>query len=357
MTEGHIYIYGEITGWQDDEAGQYGGVNLKNVVQQLQANSAADVINVHIHSVGGDVFEGFAIHDALRNSGKQIVTTIEGLCASIATVVALAGDVRKMTENSQFMIHNPWGFSGGEASDMRKTADLLEGMEFKISDFYATKTGGDAATFRDLMKAETWMTAAQAKEYGFVTDIISELKVVAKFNINEMDLKFLNEKVDKLMSKVDKFFSPKNLIVTMGDGVMVEFGGDEIKEVSDIAVGTEVKPADENPLREEYVMTDGTIIKVADGKVSEIVEAEPKAPEGDNEEVAALKQKIADLEAELSAKNEALTSVNAKYESLNNEVVEMKSLVSDIKDDFEKIDKETKNGEKKSPVVSRKMLN
>jgi len=111
MTEGHIFIQGIISPWQDKYAEDYGEVNIKQVTQQIQNNKDAEKLIIHIHSPGGDVDEGFGIHDILVAHGKannvEIETSIEGLCASIATVIAMAGSTRMITENSEFMIHNP----------------------------------------------------------------------------------------------------------------------------------------------------------------------------------------------------------------------------------------------------------
>ncbi|MDP8218267.1 MAG: Clp protease ClpP, partial [Candidatus Theseobacter exili] len=166
MIVGHIFIQGVISPWQDKNAEEYGEVNIKQVTQQIQDNADAEKLIVHIHSPGGDVDEGFGIHDILvshgNDKGIEIETRIEGLCASITTVIAMAGSVRKITENSEFMIHNPWGDAWGDSDDVQKYADQLKAVEDKVIDFYVAKTGGDRAAIDQMMKAETWMTADQA---------------------------------------------------------------------------------------------------------------------------------------------------------------------------------------------------
>ena len=157
MIEGHIFIQGEIIPWQD-EASLWGAVNVKTVSQQINDNKEAEKLIVHIHSNGGDCDEAFAIHDILRTSGKEIETRIEGLCASAATIIALAGDTRTMTENSTFMIHNPimWG-DGGDADELQKQADLLRVYEDKIIDFYVLNTGSGREDIDAWMKDELWL--------------------------------------------------------------------------------------------------------------------------------------------------------------------------------------------------------
>jgi len=159
MIEGHIFIQGVISPWQDNAAEEWGEVNIKQVTQQIQDNAEAEKLIVHIHSPGGDVDEGFGIHDILVASGKEIETRIEGLCASIATVIALAGSTRLMTENSEFMIHNPWGDAWGDADELQKYTDMVKAAEEKVINFYADKTGGDREILDQMMKEETWMSA------------------------------------------------------------------------------------------------------------------------------------------------------------------------------------------------------
>ena len=345
MAEGHIYIYGEIIPWQDNNAAEYGGVNLKDVSKQIQSYPDSDTLVAHIHSPGGDVFEGFAIHDALRNSGKKITTVIEGLCASIATVIALAGDERKITENSQFMIHNPWGMAMGDSSDLSKYADDLQREENRMAEFYASKIGGNVDDIKAMMKEETWMTADEAKEKGFVNDIIKELKAVAKINLNnnKMDKEFQEKtekqftKINALLEKVSKFFAPKALILTDADGVGLDFGPDVVEQM-DIKPGVPIKTTDGSDLKPEYTLPDGTIIRQDAGVVTEVVE-----PVVADDDVEALKQQIADLQSQLDAKNaevetaiQAKTDAETKFKGLEKDVNDMKAMVSDMSDTFEK---------------------
>ncbi|KKL50856.1 hypothetical protein LCGC14_2301340, partial [marine sediment metagenome] len=180
MIEGHINIYGIISPWQDSYAEDYGEVNLRQVDKQIQNNLDAEKLTIHIRSEGGDVDEGFAIYDKLVTHGKEnnvvIETRIEGLCASIATVIAMAGSIRSMTENSDFMIHTPFTWAEGDADDLQKYADQLQIIEDKIIDFYVAKTGAARDSIETMMKEETWLTSDQAKELGFVTDIITTMK-------------------------------------------------------------------------------------------------------------------------------------------------------------------------------------
>lgn len=172
-TEADLYIY------EDIGAGFFGGVTAKDVAVDLKAIGSVSVINVHINSSGGDVFDGIAIYNQLKANPARIVVHIDGLAASIASVVAMAGDSILISESAFLMIHNAAGVSIGEAGDMRKMADLLETVQASIVDIYVTRTGQKAEDLQAMMDDETWFTGAEALAAGFADEMISNLKVAA----------------------------------------------------------------------------------------------------------------------------------------------------------------------------------
>ena len=137
---GHIYIYGEIANIQDKESSDYGIVSLSSVVNAVNSQKEAEEFIVHIHSVGGDVYEGLAIYDFLNSLDKKVTTVNEGLTASIATVVYLAGEERQATPNSQLFIHNAWTMTIGDADELAKQSEGLRKYNELISDIYVSKT-------------------------------------------------------------------------------------------------------------------------------------------------------------------------------------------------------------------------
>ena len=175
-----IYAYGDIWNDQSDYASEWGVVSLVDIVKQMNEGKDAEEYIVHIHSRGGDVDEGFAIHDVLAASGKKIITKIEGMCYSIATIVALAANKedRQITENSSFGIHNPTGGVFGDAEDIQKCADKMKEYQEKIIDFYVEKTGADKTKITKLTEEETTLTADEAKDLGFITEVIETMKAV-----------------------------------------------------------------------------------------------------------------------------------------------------------------------------------
>lgn len=118
-------------------------------------------INLHINSPGGSVFEGIAIYNMLKQNKAHINVYVDGLAASIASVIAMSGDAIFMPSNSMLMIHNPWTMAIGNASELRKQADDLDKITESSIQTYLNTAGDklDEATLRQLMDNETWLTA------------------------------------------------------------------------------------------------------------------------------------------------------------------------------------------------------
>ena len=161
-----------------DQIGQYYGYNKKYLKYELEA-AGGQPVRVLISSDGGDVTEGVALGSMLEMYPGKVETLGVGLVASIATVPLMSGDVVKMTKNSFLMIHSPWGGAIGTANEMRNTADTLEKMDDMLIDFYVDsirkrkKAGVDTPMrVKEMMAAETWLTAQQAHDLGFIDEII-----------------------------------------------------------------------------------------------------------------------------------------------------------------------------------------
>lgn len=169
-----IWIYEEIG--EDFWTG--GGVTAKNFQKEL-AEIKASKIDLHINSPGGVVFDGITIYNLLKQHPAAITTYIDGLAASIASVIALAGDKVVMAANALYMMHSPSGISMGTASDMRDFADVLDKIGGTMVDTYAKKSKKPEAEIRRMLEDETWMTADEAKEAGFVDEIAEEMDMAA----------------------------------------------------------------------------------------------------------------------------------------------------------------------------------
>jgi ATP-dependent protease ClpP protease subunit len=154
-----------------DEIG-YWGVTATEFVDELLAIDA-ETIELHVNSPGGDVFDGLAIMNALADHPATVNVVVDGIAASAASFIAMAGDSMKMNRGSQLMIHDAIGFCYGNAGDMEDTAALLSRISDTIAGIYADRAGGKADDWRDLMRAETWYSATEAVDAGLADEAVS----------------------------------------------------------------------------------------------------------------------------------------------------------------------------------------
>ncbi len=170
-------IYDEIGGW---------GITAKQFARDLKDLGKITQLNARIHSPGGDVFEGMAIYNILKNYPAHKVAHIDGLAASMASVIAMAFDEVVMPENAMMMVHKPWGGTMGDADDMRKYADLLDKVEGNLVGAYRDKTGMTDEQLHALLAEETWLTGREAVEKGFADTLTEPLAMAASLQSNRM---------------------------------------------------------------------------------------------------------------------------------------------------------------------------
>jgi len=149
------------------------GISAADFVKELRAVSTPK-IELHINSPGGDVFDGVAIYNALRQHDAQVHVVIDSLAASAASFIAMAGDKITATATAMLMIHDAWGLVIGNAADMREMADLLDKHSDNIASIYAVRAGGDTASWREKMGEEIWYNADEAYKAGLVDEIEGE---------------------------------------------------------------------------------------------------------------------------------------------------------------------------------------
>lgn len=179
-----LHIYGPIgrSFWDDD------AVSAKQFIDDLHAlPKSTSALTLRINSLGGDVFDGIAIANALRawlqaETGRTIETVVEGIAASAATLPAMAGTTRRIGDNALFMVHNPWTIEIGNAATMRKTAETLDAIRDGIVATYQWHSQLSAEELVALLDAETWMSADQAVENGFATEKVEGLAVAASID-------------------------------------------------------------------------------------------------------------------------------------------------------------------------------
>jgi len=308
-------------------------ISSKVVSEFLDANKEATDITVRINSRGGDVQEGWAIHDLLVNSGKKIKTIGESKVYSIATIVFLAGVEREMMQNADGLIHNPFippytlaDKYGSE--DLEKIAESLRQEEEKILDFYSEKTGTDKAKLAEYMKEDTKLSADDMLSLGFATKIVEPvmayayLKIKNNLVMDAKDVKTFGEKLDTIIAKIAGFSR-----ITTADQTLKDKDGNEFKlekESGAPAVGDKASPDG------TFVMDDGKSITIADGVVTKITEAAKTELDLANEKIAELEAKIADAEKVKGEAEVAKAEAELAKEESEKEKVAAQGIVTEL---------------------------
>ncbi len=319
MADIHVNIFGEI-GWEN---------NLQTVSNQTKSATKEDYIILHIHSPGGEVNEGFAIYDHLVGLGIPGETRIEGHCASIATVPAMAFQKRTITENSNFFVHNPWTMAEGDASALQDTVEQLRTIENRIASFYSKVTGKSLDEMLSLMADANEIQPEMAKELGFVTEVIKPVMAMAsiksnnKPNPNQIQTDTIMEFLTKMKADMNKLFNKgiknqvaadeikNSLKAVLSDGNEVEI----ITEAEMPAVGDAVVmvASGEAAPNGDHTLEDGTVITVAEGIITAITE-----PVVDTESIIAensnLKTELESVKAELLETQNLFTEFKNKLE-------------------------------------------
>lgn len=165
-----------------DEIGAY-GVTAKGFLAELGALPDDAAIDLRLNSPGGSVFDAVAIYNALKRHAGEITVWIDGIAASAASYIAMAGDTIVMPENAFLMIHDPSGLVMGTAEDMRSTAEALDKVKGSLIQGYAAKSGKSDDEIAALMAAETWLDAKDALDFGFIDRIAEPVKLAASFDV------------------------------------------------------------------------------------------------------------------------------------------------------------------------------
>ena len=245
-------------------------------------------MNLHINCVGGDVFEGMAIYNVLRKREYKTTVYIEGIAASMGSVIALAADQVIMAENSLFMIHNAWGGAMGEAKDLEKTASLLNKISAEIADIYVKKTNLSYEKIKDMMDEETWLNADEAYNLGFVDSISDAIKVAAKYDVSKFK-NITNEEIESKMS------------INLKTRKMTE----ELKNWFDAKVESIISRVKEDNAEAKAEKVEVTL--------------------ADNDEIVA---KLTDYEAKVAEMNESIAELEGVKATLSEEVERLNALIS-----------------------------
>jgi len=368
VASNHIWIYGEI-GEGSRGAKSY---SFQDFQKEFDPN-ATDYV-VHIFSPGGDVFQGFAMYNALKNTGKKIQVRVDSVCASIATLIASAADPGQLfiNETSQWLVHNPsFNNISGDARELRTGADQLDQIKTLLINAYRKRTGLSDKALWDILNAGKPMTAHQAKEIGFVDEVVEDMKAVAYADTNFLtQMENKNEiiaAIENLGKRISSIWKPKNMTVTTKDNVVLMVMSEDGEWV-----GKQVSTEAGEPLQPgQYELSDGTTLVVGENStISEVKQAEAQAEEPAENSTEDMKAKeelekalgrIKELESALEAtKNSAQESQalvqqeQAKVKTLENKIsVDIKNLTEQL----EKIKNTTAGDDSKPDLGVKKQFN
>jgi ATP-dependent Clp endopeptidase proteolytic subunit ClpP len=278
-----------------DEIGAY-GITAQDFISEMKEYKDTPV-NLRINCIGGDVFDGMAMYNIIKKREAKTTAYIEGIAASMGSVIALAADEVVMAENSLFMIHNAWGGAMGEAEDMRKTASILEKISGEIANIYERKTRLSLNRIVEMMDKETWLNAQEAYELGFIDLISDSIKVAAKYDVS----KFKNITTEQIHNKLN---------INVNNKKMTE----ELKNWFNNKV-------------DEIVNS----VKGADNKSEDVV-TEVNVMLSDNEEISnklsSFEASVTDLNGKIVSLEEELTSTKGENETLSTEIERLNALLN-----------------------------
>ena len=210
-----LFVYGDIS-----DSAYWDEVGAKEFVADLSKVTSND-ITVRVNSGGGSVFAGFAMYNSLKQHKANITVRVDGLAGSAASIVAMAGDKIIMPLGSMMFIHNSWTFAAGNASELSDYADMLKKIDESMLEVYKAKTGLDEKAIKDLMDKDSWLTANEALQLGFATDV-EDIQIAASLEGKNLVFGSVKHNYDKL---------PKNgLKIDIGASV-VEANTNQKKEI------------------------------------------------------------------------------------------------------------------------------
>ncbi|QQX80853.1 Clp protease ClpP [Shewanella sp. KX20019] len=235
-----IEIYDEIGLW---------GISAKDFSQDLKALDPSIPLDIHINSPGGSVFDGLAIYNMIKAWGGETTAYIDGMAASMASVIAVATNKTIMPENAFMMIHNPWGFAAGDADEMRDYADFLDKMKGSLVSSYTKKSNATEEQITELMNAETWLTGTEALELGLADELTDKAEFKACSGL-EKKFKSIPESLSSIQEEEihEEEIEEKPIEEQAPKG----FSRSEITEmIADAIVQANGKPKAEEPVKEE----------------------------------------------------------------------------------------------------------
>jgi ATP-dependent protease ClpP protease subunit len=354
---GRINISGQIGSWDEEK-----GIELIDVISQVRKQPEATSFEVYINSEGGIVETGFDIFNFLKSLGLPVTTIGDGMVASIATVIFMAGHKRLVKPNTQFMIHLPMGgISFATAEEMEDHSKHLRDVEGKVIGFYTKELNLNKEAIAPLLKNETWLTEQQLSDLGFVT-ANTDLKIAATANKNSKNKKqHTMSKKNRLQTILKAIFDKEvnKMIFTADEQELMfpDLAEDAVIEVGARATlaGQPVGGTEEAPVN--VVGQDGKTYVFVDSVVKEIVD--PASEDEDDVTTDELVEALAatlEYTAELSGRVEAIeTEVTGMRKERDEAVSKLKiaeATIAKLKGSSKGPDTDPKDKDKKKETIS-----
>ncbi len=354
-----IKIYGDIAPFSYGQEDVFDLEKLNSQLEAVDKNELTELV-VGINTFGGEVDSGFAMYNTLRRFATEnnctITTRQDNYCASIGTVILLAGDNRIGNAYSSPFIHEAWSFAVGDSNELKRVAVNLEETSNKIAKFYAEKTNLDFELAKELMVAETWIEPEKALEYGFYTELENieipqnslHNRMAKRLSIEKQEntKTIINPKQNKMSEKKKSILAKIEELFAGSKNLMVYTDAQDVLDFYDLEDGAVVKVGDkanfnDAPANGEFKLADGkTTYVFENGVLNEIQEAEME--DEPNAELEALKKENADLKAEieqLKSQNSAIDALQTENDSLKNTITGFKALASEFKAELNNEDK------------------
>lgn len=305
-----VDITGPIGGWD---------VSGSEFLRELKAlGNDVDTIDLRIHSPGGSVLDGWAIANGIKNHPAHVVARVEGLAASMGSVVLMSADEIEVPQNAYVMIHNVSGGAFGEADELESMAALMRKLQDDVTDFYANATGKDRQEIAEMMAAETWMNGEDAVEHGFATRVLEPVKAAACADLETLVSKFENvpEAVLELQAEEPALEEDQVEEVEALEEDQVQESDDQ-GEAEIEADQEEIEKELQDEVARAELSTWGRILAALSGDKS--------AENDEGSSAKAALQRAEKLEAELSGRVDELEKIQDELEILRAENKELES--------------------------------
>lgn len=304
-----VDITGPIGGWD---------VSGSEFLRELKDLGDVDSIDLRIHSPGGSVLDGWAIANGIKNHPAHVVARVEGLAASMGSVVLMSADEIEVPQNAYVMIHNVSGGAFGEADELESMAALMRKLQDDVTDFYANATGKDREEIAEMMAAETWMNGQDAVEHGFATRVLEPVKAAACADLDTLVSKFENvpEAVLELQAKEP--------VLEEDQVEEVEALEEDEAQESDDQGEAEIE-ADQEEIEKELQDEVARAELSTWGRILAALSGDKSAENDEGSSAKAALQRAEKLEAELSGRVNELEKIQDELEILRAENKELES--------------------------------